>query len=289
MLRLHRIERKSRQLLKQESGMTIVELLIAAVLSAIVAGGALDFYVAQHESWITQENVSEMQQSLRVSAEELSSKLRNAGASLPEGLTGLRASNTNPDTIAVRFNASPTSLTVGDPTSKRQAVPVHVLRYSDLGGFTVGERVYIYRPPNGPGEWFTVTRLADNAGTGWKEVHHQGQDLINDPETGDVILKLCEVRYWIDRTTDSLHPRLMRQVNGDAQIYADEICDLQGRYVCSDGTIVDQPVAGDTIVAVDFSLAAQTVKRTLKLAGTAGRLIRQTNSHVLLRNEPGAG
>ncbi len=48
---------------------------MAAVLSAIVAGAALDFYVTQHENWITQANVSEIQQPLRVSAEEVSSTL----------------------------------------------------------------------------------------------------------------------------------------------------------------------------------------------------------------------
>ena len=289
MLRLHRIERKSRQLLRQESGMTIIELLIAAVLSAIVTGAALDFYVTQHENWITQENVSEMQQSLRVSAEELSSKLRNAGASLPEGLTGLTGKNTNPDTITIRYNSAPVSLSVGDHTQKRQANPIHVMRFSDLSGFAVGDRAYIYRPPSGPGEWFTITHLSDNAGTGWKEVHHGGQDLINDPMSGDVILKLSQVRYWIDRTTDILHPRFMREINGTAQVYADEVYDLQATYLKSDGTTVTQPALGDTIVSVDYTMAAHTVKRTIKIAGAAGRLTRQTNSHIMLRNRPAAG
>lgn len=268
--------------------MSIIELLIATLLSAIVAGAALDFYVTQHENLITQENVSEMQQSLRVCADEISTRLRNAGACLPAGLAGLRGRNTNPDTIMIRYNSTPLSLTVGDHTQKHQANPIHVLRFSDLTGFNVGDRVYIYRPPNGPGEWFTITNIQDNPGAGWKEVAHGGQDLINDPMAGDIILKLSEVRYWIDNSTDSLHTRMMREVNGVAQIYADEVYDLQASYQKIDGTFVTQPALGDTIVAVDYTMAARTVKRTLKIAGAAGSLTRQTSSHILLRNQPAA-
>ena len=286
---IHCRNQKSRHPLRQNAGMTIIELLIAVVLSAIVAGAALDFYVTQHESLITQENISEMQQSLRVCAEELSSKLRNAGASLPTGLAGVAGQDTNPDTIMVRFNSAPYSLYVGDHTQKQQANPIHVLRFSDLTGYSVGDRVYIYRPPAGPGEWFTITDIADNSGTGWKEIHHGGQDLNNDPMAGDVILKLNQVRYWVDQVTDTLHPRLMREVNGTPQIYADNVYDLQATYLRTNGTTVTQPAAGDTIVSIDYTMAAHTVKRTIKIAGDAGRLIRETGSHILLRNRPAAG
>ncbi|MBI5867961.1 MAG: hypothetical protein HZB43_06680 [candidate division Zixibacteria bacterium] len=249
MLRLKTMQHRIVCLLRQTRGMSIVELLIAALLSAIVAGGALDFYVTQHENLITQENVSEMQ---------------------------------------IRYNAAPLSLTVGDHTQKHQANPIHVMRFSDLTGFNVGDRVYIYRPPAGPGEWFTITNIQDNPGAGWKEIAHGGQDLINDPMAGDVILKLSEVRYWIDRTTDSLHTRLMREVNGVASIYADEVYDLQATYRKIDGTTVPQPTVGDTIVSIDYTMAARTVKRTLKIAGAGGTLTRQTNTHILLRNTPAA-
>lgn len=281
--------RKQWLMCNNNSGMTITEMLIAALMSFIVAGAALDFYVTSHDNWITQENISEMQQSLRVSAQELSANLRNAGASLPEGMSGLTGRNTNPDTVTVRFSATPMTLTVSDHTNNNQAVPIHVERFSSFEGFQVGDQVYIYRPPNGPGEYFTITKLSDNAGGGWKEVEHQGQTLLNDPMAGDAIIKLSEVRYWIDRTTDSLAPRLIREVGGTPQVYAEQVYDLQCRYNKLDSTVTDQPVAGDTIVSVDFSLAAQTIKRTLKLAGAAGRLTRQTGSNVQLRNRPSAG
>lgn len=268
--------------------MTILEVLITALLSTIVIGSVLGFYVSLHDSWITQQNVSEMQQSLRVSVDELVSKLRNAGAGLPIGLAGIVGADANPDTIMVRFSATPSSLLVGDPTSNRQAVPIHVERFSDLSDFEVGERVYIYRPPSGPGEFFTITNLSDNAGTGWKEVHHQDEDLITDPEPGDIIFKMVEARYWIDQSADSLHPRFIREVSGQGNVYAEEISDLQFRYTLKDGSVVDQTAPGDTVFAVDLSLAAMTVKRNLTIAGDEGRLNRAAQTNVVLRNHPAA-
>ena len=278
--------RKLRAILAQNAGMTIVEFLIATLMSLIVGAAAMEFYVSQHESWITQENVSDVQQNLRATAQELSTKLRNAGAALPEGLGGIDAADTNPDTITVRFSATPTTMTVGYHTQQKQAVPIHVERFSSFTGFEVGDRVFLYTPPAGPGEFFTITNLAENAGSGWKEVHHQDQDLTRDPQVGDQIIKLSQNRYWIDQSSDTLHPTLIREVNGVASVYADEIYDLQAQYVLADASVVDAPVAGDTIVAVDFYVAAQTVRRNITVAGDAGRLIRETESRIYLRNRP---
>jgi len=280
--------RRHCNVLNSQSGMTILEMLVTAVLSSVVVGAVLGFYVAAHDSWNTQQDVSEMQQSLRVSVEEIVSKLRNAGAGLPEGLAGIVGADTNPDTITVRFSATSGSLVVGSPTNNKQAVPIHVERFSDLSEFAVGDRVYIYRPPSGPGEFFTITKLADNSGSGWKEVHHQNEDLINNPQPNDVIIKLLEARYWIDRSSDSLHPRFIRQVSGPGEVYAEEISDLQFRYTLADGTVIDQPMVGDSIFAVDVNLAAQTVKQNLTIADATGRLNRTAQTSVVLRNRPGA-
>ncbi|HUU45783.1 MAG TPA: prepilin-type N-terminal cleavage/methylation domain-containing protein [Acidobacteriota bacterium] len=272
-----------------EDGFTLLELLIAAFLSVLVAGAAMEFYVSQHDSWITQESVAEVQQSLRVCTVELSTKLRNAGGGLPQGFPSVVAGDGNPDTITVRYSETGASLVVGDSTTGDQANPVLIDPGSDLSPFSIGERIYIYRPPSGPGEFFTVTNLVDNPGTDWDEVHHQGQDLALDPEAGDVIVQLDEFRYWIDNVTDSLHPRMMRETNGAVEVYAEEIRDLQFHYALTNDSVVAAPPAGSRIAAVEFFVAAQTGKQNLTLAGDAGRLTRRNTSRVTLRNRPGAG
>lgn len=76
---------KPRQLWNNERGMSIIELLIATVLSLIVLSAALEFYVSQHKNWLMQNEVAEVQQNARVCVDEIASSLRMAGYGLPTG------------------------------------------------------------------------------------------------------------------------------------------------------------------------------------------------------------
>jgi len=70
-------------MLKDERGMTLIEVLIAALLTLIIGAAALGFYVTQHNSWLVQEDVSEMQQNIRVALDEISKNIRQAGFGVP--------------------------------------------------------------------------------------------------------------------------------------------------------------------------------------------------------------
>ena len=65
--------------LKRKNGYTMVELLIAVLLTAIVAAAGFEFYVNMHNSTMTQEEISDMQQRARASLQEISKTLRMAG------------------------------------------------------------------------------------------------------------------------------------------------------------------------------------------------------------------
>ena len=65
--------------LKDQKGMTLVELIIAGLLTLVVGGAALEFYVSQHNQWLAQTDVSDMQQNLRVLLDELTTNIRSAG------------------------------------------------------------------------------------------------------------------------------------------------------------------------------------------------------------------
>lgn len=60
-------------------GMSLLEMLIATIISAIVIAAALDFYVTQHKTWLTQNDVAEVQQNARVCLEEIAREMRMAG------------------------------------------------------------------------------------------------------------------------------------------------------------------------------------------------------------------
>ncbi|HUU45447.1 MAG TPA: hypothetical protein VM118_06900 [Acidobacteriota bacterium] len=63
----------------RQRGTTIIEVLIAALLTVIVAGATMEFYVTQHKSWLMQGDVAEVQQNARVCLDEIARVLRMAG------------------------------------------------------------------------------------------------------------------------------------------------------------------------------------------------------------------
>lgn len=95
--------------IKNERGMTIVEILIATLLAFIVSSAALQFYAAQHNQWLAQTDISDMQQNARASVDELTRNIRSAGYGIMTGhprinvtsntLTIYRQDSTKIDTI----------------------------------------------------------------------------------------------------------------------------------------------------------------------------------------------
>jgi prepilin-type N-terminal cleavage/methylation domain-containing protein len=67
-----------------ESGFTLIEVLIAVLITAIVAAAAFQFYVSMHNQVITQQEISDMQQLCRASLNEMATTLRKAGYKMSE-------------------------------------------------------------------------------------------------------------------------------------------------------------------------------------------------------------
>ncbi|MEZ5358451.1 MAG: prepilin-type N-terminal cleavage/methylation domain-containing protein [Candidatus Zixiibacteriota bacterium] len=65
--------------LRNNKGFTIIEVMIALLITGIVSGAALNFYIKMHNQTLTQEEISEMQQNLRASLDEIIKALRKAG------------------------------------------------------------------------------------------------------------------------------------------------------------------------------------------------------------------
>jgi len=65
--------------IRNNKGFTVIELLIALFITGIIAAAGFQFYIQMHNSALTQEEISDMQQSSRASLEEISESLRMAG------------------------------------------------------------------------------------------------------------------------------------------------------------------------------------------------------------------
>jgi Tfp pilus assembly protein PilV len=66
-------------ILQNNRGITLVEILIGSLMSLIIAAALMEFYINQHNQWLTQEKISDMQQNSRAVMEELSRQVRSAG------------------------------------------------------------------------------------------------------------------------------------------------------------------------------------------------------------------
>lgn len=268
------------------AGFTLVELLLSLFLTGVIGVFALRFYAAEHNNLIIQQNVSDMQQNLRASLREVSRRMMNAGASIPGPVLPLECSNTNPDTLTIRYAPIGGNIAVGDHTQKRFSSPIHVDALTDLSMFEAGQSVFLWFDGEQQGEWFTVTKIALNSGGGWVEVHHQGQDLLFDPEPGDRVIAMEQFKYYIDNS-DTAHPLFMSQFNEDAAaIYADNISDFQIEFILRSGDTVQTLKLTDTVAAGRISIAAHTDQLDYDAMelGNDGRRHRILSTDVTLRN-----
>lgn len=65
-----------------QKGIGLIELLVAAVLTVFIGAVTLEFYVSQHNRFIVEEDISDMQQNARVSMDEITRNIRIAGFGL---------------------------------------------------------------------------------------------------------------------------------------------------------------------------------------------------------------
>jgi type II secretory pathway pseudopilin PulG len=86
-----------------QAGMTIIELLIAAIMTISVVAAAFDFYVKSHKQYLSQEDISEAQENLRASVEEIGRQVRMAGFNLPDSISAIviDSVSSGPDTLEI--------------------------------------------------------------------------------------------------------------------------------------------------------------------------------------------
>ena len=85
------------------SGFTIIELLVVVALSGIVMTGIYSAYYTQQKSYVTQGEVAEMQQNLRVGLFNLEREIRMAGYD-PTGGAGAGIITASPSEMRIKMD-----------------------------------------------------------------------------------------------------------------------------------------------------------------------------------------
>ena len=236
-----------------EKGFTVVELLVAVLLAAIVTSAAMALYIVQHKQLMVQDGVTDMQSSVRASAAEVTTRVRMAGYKVPEAVIPIVAHNTNPDTIVVAYDCG---LTDDIQIEHAMPQPSAELRCDghDLSALQDDDLLYIYDPLTKTGEFFVATNIQYSS----SHIQHNQGPLSKAYPRGSKILKIDRYKYYVDNS-DANHPNLMLQFGAGApQIFAENITNLDVRYVMSSGTIVDVPGVVDMVREVVFRVDART-------------------------------
>ena len=103
-----------RRLIHNQVGLTLVELLVAMVIGMIVSAGAYSVFFSTTRTARKQEQVSEIQQNLRVAMERITQDIRQAGFGIPEDGSSLSFSNGSwsaPITVT-NSNSAPDEITL---------------------------------------------------------------------------------------------------------------------------------------------------------------------------------
>jgi prepilin-type N-terminal cleavage/methylation domain-containing protein len=233
-----------------QKGVTMVELLIALAIGAIVTSAAMTLYIKEHSQLLVQNTVADMQSSLRAASQELASKIRLAGLRVADQSFAIKASNTNPDTISIGFD---NGMDCGPVTlSNAMPQPSAELKVAgDISCINDGDTLFIYDPTTRYGEDFICTNVQRAA----MHLQHNTTNLHESYPAGSTITRQHLFKYFIDQT-DANHPNLMIQGDmGAPQIYAENITNLNIQYVLSSGAVVDVPtlvnMVREVIIRVD--------------------------------------
>jgi prepilin-type N-terminal cleavage/methylation domain-containing protein len=260
-----------------QKGFSLLEVLICLVIIGFIATSAINIYLAQHQGWLTEEQISDMQQNARVAMRELTMRIRMAGYKVPHGIDPLIGVNGNPDTITV---LSRSEVDCEAPLEHNMSSPSSELRCDghDLSCFEDNTWAFIYDSNTKTGEFFYITYVDQSS----SEIQHSTALSKAYPQ-GSTAMYMERYKYYIDATTDSDHPNLVVEyADGTPQVFAENIEDLQFSYSLANGVFTDSPVLGTTVREVSINLRARTDKKDLQFPGEYRR--RVLTSNVKVRN-----
>jgi prepilin-type N-terminal cleavage/methylation domain-containing protein len=255
-----------------QRGFTLIELMVTLVILAMAGTFIYTVFIAQHNSYVAQQDVSETQQDVRVSLDMLTRDLQSTGYGVSGGGTGITAATATSITFSVAQNFPVPSLAASPYISNLAG---NVITVNDVTPFAVGNTVRILsmwdRSQIGS---YTISTI--NVGT--KQLTLSGSP--TTAHQGDVVVG----------TVNSISYSLLGSVlqrtsttNG-AENLADHILSLRFSYTLADGTVTTAPAASDlpNIRMVQATLTSQTARAVAK-AGANART-RSLSAYVRVMN-----
>jgi type II secretory pathway pseudopilin PulG len=258
-------------------GFSLIETLIALGITAFVTAAIFEAYKTQNKNYLTQDDITNIQQNSRASIDELTRQIRQAGFGVPSLFPCIYAANTNPDTITLVYQAKDCNATLTDAMPQTSAE----LKCDDVSCFEDNQDAFIWEPDTNKGEFFVITQVQN----GSDHLQHNTTNFTRKYGANSVVLSLVAAKFYVDKTTDATHPKLMVKYGSKpAAIYADDIADVQFRYRMKNNTILDIPTAATDVREVLISVTGRSNRPDPDKTGDAAYRWRTFASSASLRN-----
>jgi prepilin-type N-terminal cleavage/methylation domain-containing protein len=297
--------------IKRVKGLTLIELLIAMAISAILIAAIYRTFIGQHKVYTAQEQVVDMQQNARVAINRMMREIRMAGFGNVSNLLPLTAFTTfnglqiltlnniitpsdNKNNV-VQSDDQITIIGAFEQISTLAAVPTVGTNTIQLAGraseFDNGYRKYI---SIGGLETHTIKDVPSTNTITFLD----NDNVVNNFPVGTSVFKVKAITYRLrwDNSNPNM-PVLTREDNtdgGGTQVVAENIENLQFRYTLEDGSESDSPADASKIRLVRVTVNARTGIPDLEFkadpefkAGTGGFRRRTITSNILVRNNGG--
>jgi len=266
----------------RNQGFTLLELLVAMVISLVVMGAIYGTFKSQEDSFVIQDQVTAMQQNLRAAMYTMSRDIQMAGyitnfdshtyttidwdptLAGNEVIRPLIYGRNNDDGSGVDVKPGTDVIVIvkasNDPTDSRQLTSGDTVTNTTLtlSPFDLNLDATVYKfgvlvkSDLSRAEIFQISSIAAGTIT-------FTNSLQENYGPGDWVYRADVIIYKIDENAS--HPSLLRRNLGDDngfQIIAENMDNLQLQYVLANGTTVDNPVQWADVRAVQICLLART-------------------------------
>jgi prepilin-type N-terminal cleavage/methylation domain-containing protein len=280
-------------------GLTLIELLVALVISGVLTAALYRTFIGQHKTYAVQEQIVDMRQNARVAISRMMREIRMAGfGNVSMVLPNFAAKDgplnniikpddnknnvgQNDDQITIIGAFENISTLVID-----HATGTNIIQLSNLpkDAFDTGNRKYICI---GGLESHIVTNIDEIK----KEVTLDG-NLVNSYKSGIPVFKIKAITYKLNLQKGV--PVLEREDKtdgGGGLDIAENIDNLQFRYTLDDGSESDSPADPSRIRMVRVMVHARTSLSDLEFksdpeykVGVGGFRRRTISSNILVRN-----
>jgi len=270
---------------KKDKGITLIELLVALVISGFLLAAAYRTFIGQQKTFVVQEQVVDIQQNVRAAINRMMTELRmsgfgNVSTVLPVTYTtgtfnnvlNLNTPTAGALTIVSAVGGTST-LTIEGGAGQTQVTVTTLTDGEGNALFDTGNRKYISIGG-------LESQVIASIDSGTKTITLNGPLTFNHP-VGTPVFTIRALSYQVALVNGI--PTLLRNENmgGGAQPQADNIENLQFTYLGADGNPTVNP--GD-IRIVRVSLTARAERQDPDLNNGDGYRRRQIASNIHLKN-----